>query len=267
MNNFNRIALLTIKDLIRQKSFFALLAVALLFILLLRSCYHGSYIVNGRPVDQTGVAFHASIVAFHLVAGGMFLMTTLLAMGVFSRDRSDGSMVMFLSKAVDRWQYMLGRIAGIWILATLFMFSLHLAIALIGLANTGAMNAGYLIASLICSINLLFAIALTCALSLFLPSVMAALFTLIVISVSFVSDGAYQLMQSEILRQMISGQGETSSWRLLFPKVYMFQDLASTWITGHLYQAMPPSYVWGNVLFYTVLLAAAALWRFYSSDI
>jgi ABC-2 type transport system permease protein len=267
MNNLARISGITVKDLMRQKSFYVLLAVAVVFVLLLRSCYHGHYVVNGRPVSPVSLAFHASLIAFHVVAAGMFLMTVMLSMGIFSRDRDDGSMVMFLSRAVDRWQYMLGRIVGTWILSTAFMFILHLTISLIALADTGTMIAGYLVASFLCSVNLLFAIVLTCALSLFLPNVMAALFTLIVIGVSFVSDGAYQLMQNEMVRHMTSGHYQASMWRILFPKVYMLQHLASTWITNQTFDIMPPVYVWSNILLYTVALAAAALWRFGQSEI
>lgn len=267
MNNLIRISLITIKDLMRQKSFYILLAVAVIFILLLRSCYHGNYMVNGRPVDQTSLAFHASVIAFHVVAAGMFLMTTLLSMGIFSRDLEDGSMVMLLSRAVDRWQYMLGRIAGTWVLSILFMFILHLTIMLIGLANTGTLITGYLTASLLCSVNLLFAIVLTCTLSLFLPNVVAALFTLMGIGVSFVSDGVYQLMHNEMVRQMISAEGQASLWRIIYPKVYMLQDFASTWMTKEAFEAMPPIYVLFNVLFFTAVLAVLALWRFYRSEI
>ena len=127
--------------------------------------------------------------------------------------------------------------------------------------------AGYLTASLLCSVNLLFAIVLTCALSFFLPNVVAALFTLIVVGVSFVSDGAYQLMQSEMIRHMVAGQSHASPWRILYPKVYMLQDLASTCITHRTFEVMPAVYVWSNVIFYTVALAVAALWRFYRSEI
>jgi ABC-type transport system involved in multi-copper enzyme maturation permease subunit len=267
MNNLARISVITVKDLMRQKSFYLLLAVAVVFILLLRSCYHARLFVNGRPVNQVSLAFHASLIAFHVVAVGMYLMTAMLSMGIISRDRDDGSMVMFLSHAVDRWQYLLGRIVGTWILSTAFMFILHLTISLVALANTGTMIAGFLTASLVCSVNLLFAIVLTCALSLFLPNVISALFTLVVIGVSFVSDGAYQLMQSEMIRHMLSGQSQASPWRIFFPKVYMLQHLASTWVTNQAFHVMPPVYVWSNVLFYTTALTAVALWRFHKSEI
>ena len=66
MINLIKIALFTIKDQMRQKSFYLLLAVAVLFILLIRSCYHGDYSVNGQKVDNISVAWHASLLVFHV---------------------------------------------------------------------------------------------------------------------------------------------------------------------------------------------------------
>ncbi|RJQ69981.1 MAG: ABC transporter permease [Desulfobacteraceae bacterium] len=267
MNNLIRISVITLKDQMRQKSFYILLAIAVVFVLLIRGCYKGDYAVNGRQVESAAVAWHASLIVFHFIAAAMFLMTSMLSMGIFSRDRDDGSMVMFLSRCVDRWQYVLGRIAGIWVLSTAFMFILHLTIFLIALANTGEMISGYLAASLLCSVNLLFAIVLTCALSLCLPNFVAASFTLMVIGISFISDGAYQVMKSELVRQMISSEGHVSLWRIVFPKVYMLQHYASTWITNKAFDSMPPVYVLANIVFYTGVMAAFALWRYSRSEV
>jgi ABC-type transport system involved in multi-copper enzyme maturation permease subunit len=267
MNNLTRISVITLKDQMRRKSLYLLLAIAVIFILLIRGCYQGDYFINGRHVESSTMAWHASLLLFHFIAAGMFLMTSMFSMGIFSRDRDDGSMVMFLSRPVDRWQYVLGRIVGTWVLSTTFMFILHLTIFLIVLAHTGEGIAGYLTASLLCSVNLLFAIVLTCFLSLFLPNVMAAIFTLGIIGISFLSDGAYQIMQSELIRQMLSGESSTSLWRIIFPKVYMLQHYASTSITNYAFDGMSPVYVWSNIVFYTGALLAAALWRFYRSEV
>ena len=267
MNNLIKIAFFTIKDQMRQKSFYLLLAIAVLFILLIRSCYHGDYSVNGQQVDNVSVAWHASLLVFHFIAAGMFLMTSMLAMGVFSRDSDDGSLVLFLSRSVDRWQYALGRIAGIWVLSAGFMFILHLTIFLIVLANTGGMIAGYLTASLLCSVNLLFAIVLTCFLSLYLPNFMAAIFTLGIICISFISDGAYQAMQTELVQLLISGDRPISTWRIFYPKVYMLQHYASTLISNTQFEGMGHMYTWLNIVLYTVVLAAAVLLGFCRREI
>jgi ABC-type transport system involved in multi-copper enzyme maturation permease subunit len=188
-------------------------------------------------------------------------------MSVFSRDRDDGSMVMFLSRSVDRWQYVLGRISGIWILSTAFMFILHLTIFLIVLSSTGGMVSGYLTASILCSANLLFAIVLTCLLSLYLPNFIAAIFTLGIIGISFISDGAYQAMQNELVKSVITGDTQLSLWRVIYPKVYMFQYYASTLISNNELEGMGPTYTWTNVALYTVVLAVAILWSFNRKEV
>ncbi|SPD73444.1 conserved membrane hypothetical protein [uncultured Desulfobacterium sp.] len=267
MINLIRIAFYTIKDQMRQKSFYLLLAVAVLFILLIRSCYHGDYSVNGQKLDNVSVAWHASLLVFHVIAGGMFLMTSMLSMGVFSRDSDDGSLVMFLSRPVGRWQYVLGRILGIWLLSTAFMFVLHLTIFIIVFVNTGGMITGYLTASLLCSINLLFAIVLTCFLSLILPNFMSAIFTIIIIAISFISDGAYQAMHSTLVRMFVSGEGTVATWRIYYPKVYMVQNYASTLISNKQFEAMGETNLWLNMGLYTTALAAIMLLDFSRREI
>jgi ABC-type transport system involved in multi-copper enzyme maturation permease subunit len=267
MSNLIRIAFFTIKDQVRQKSFYLLLAVAVLFILLIRSCYHGDYSVNGQKVDNLSVAWHASLLVFHVIAAGMFLMTSMLSMGVFSRDSDDGSLVMFLSRSVGKWQYVLGRIAGIWLLSAAFMFILHFTIFLIVLANTGGMIAGYLTASLLCSVNLLFAIVLTCFLSLYLPNFMAALFTLGIIGISFISDGAYQAMNNQLVQLFISGDSPVSTWRIFYPKVYMLQQNASTLISHNQFEGMGQMDAWLNIVLYTVTLVAVLLLDFHRREV
>ena len=67
MSNLIRIAFFTIKDQVRQKSFYLLLAVAVLFILIIRSCYHADYSVNGQKMDNVSLAWHASLLVFALL--------------------------------------------------------------------------------------------------------------------------------------------------------------------------------------------------------
>jgi len=234
MNNVIRIAVYTLRDQMRHKSFYALLGLSILFILTIRGCYDGGYSVNGKMVDNARVAWHVSKIVFHLIAVGMFLMVSMLSMKIFSRDQEDGSVVLFLSRSVFRWQYVLGRVAGTWALCSVFMFLLHLTIFLTVWAKTGAIIAGYLTASLVCSINLLFVIACTCFLSLFMPDFISALFTMGILFVGFISDGGYQIVNSDIVKSAApSGiYLEPALWRVLYPKVFMLQSYADTIISS-----------------------------------
>ena len=203
MNNVIKIAIYTMRDQMRHKSFYVLLGLSILFVLTIRGCYDSQYTVNGNLVDGATVAFHVSKIVFHLIAAGMFLMATMLSMRIFSRDHKDGSMVLFLSRYVFRWQYVLGRITGTWVLCLVFMFILHSTIFLTVWLKSGIIIAGYLTASLVCSINLLFVIACVCFLSLFMPDFISALFTMGILFVGFISDGGYQIINSDIVKSAI----------------------------------------------------------------
>ena len=189
MNNILKITVYTLRDQMRHKSIYVLLALSVFFILMIRGCYDGGFSVNGRMVDSTTVAWYVSKVVFHLITVGMFLMVAMLSMKTFTRDHEDGSMVLFLSRPVCRWQYILGRVFGTWILCLVFMFILHLTIFLTVWTKTGGIIPGYLTASLVCSLNLLFVIVCVGLLSLFLPDFISAMFTLGILFVGFISDG------------------------------------------------------------------------------
>jgi ABC-type transport system involved in multi-copper enzyme maturation permease subunit len=269
MNNVLKIAAYTIRDQMRHKSFYILLGLSILFILTIRGCYDGGYIVNGRIADTAAVAWYVSKIVFHLIAAGMFLMVAMLSMKIFSRDLEDGSAVLFLSRSVFRRQYVLGRMAGTWILCLVFMFILHLTVFLTVWAKTGVVVSGYLTASLVCSINLLFVTACVCLLSLFMPDFISALFTVGILMIGFISDGGYQIFSNEIVRSAFpsSIDWEIASWRLLYPKVFMLQAYADSIISKSEFHSMGPFHPLVNLVFYILLMTGLMLGVFNRKEI
>ncbi len=71
MNNVIKIMIYTMRDQMRHKSFYVLLGLSILFILMIRGCYDGGYNVNGKMVDTAVVAWHVAtkrtIVTFNLL--------------------------------------------------------------------------------------------------------------------------------------------------------------------------------------------------------
>jgi len=256
MNNVIKISIYTMLDQMRHKSFYVLLGLSILFILMIRGCYDGEYMVNGRMVDNTAVAWHVSKIVFHLITAGMFLMVSMLSMKIFSRDHEDGSVVLFLSRSVVRWQYVLGRITGTWVLCLVFMFILHLTIFLTVWVKTGTLISGYLTASVVCSISLLFVIACVCFLSLFMPDFISALFTMGILFVGFISDGGYQIFNSDIVRAAVhsSINPEPALWRVLYPKVFMVQAYADTLISKNEFHSMGSFHPVLNLSFFIFLI-------------
>ena len=254
MNKLIQTFLYTLRDQTRYKSFFILLAIAALFVFLVRGCYHMDYVVNGQKVDSVAFAQHVSNIVFQVICYGMFLMTTLLSMKLFSRDRNDGSTVMFLCRPVHRWQYVLGRILGTWMLCTLFMMTLHAVIFAITWSNTGQPVPGFLLASLVSSVNVLFITVTACLFSMFMPDFIAALACVGIIGIGFISETGYRIIQSDVFQAMSRGNVPTDSslWRILFPKINMLQFYAGTMINDDAFKGMGYFHPVINVLIYIV---------------
>lgn len=269
MNNVIKITIYTIRDQMRHKSFYVLLGLSILFILTVRGCYDGGYIVNGKMMDNVTFAWYFSKIVFHLIAVGMFLMVSMISIKIFSRDHEDGSLVLFLSRSVFRWQYVLGRVTGTWALCLIFMFILHLTIFLTVWAKTGTIISGYLTASLVSSINLLFVIACVCFLSLFMPDFISALFTMGILFVGFISDGGYQVINSDIVRSAVPSSVDLGPalWRVLYPKVFMVQAYADAIISKSEFRNMGSFHPLLNLSFFILLIMTLMLGCFNRKEI
>ncbi|MDF1590476.1 MAG: hypothetical protein P1P89_03085 [Desulfobacterales bacterium] len=269
MNNFTQITRYTIRDQMRHKSFYVLLGISILLVLMIRGCYNSEYMVNGKALDSIAVAWHVSRIVFQVIAAGMFLTAALLSMSIFSRDHADGSLVIFLSRSVFRWQYVFGRIIGTWILCLVFMFILHSTIFLTVWTKTGVIISGYLSASLISSLNLLFIIACVCLLSLFIPDFISVIFTLGILLVGFVSDGGYQIVNSDMLKSITPAvvNADPALWRILYPKVFMVQTYAGSFITKSEFNNMGPFHPLLNLFFFILLLMTLMLIRFNKKEV
>ncbi|MCU0609473.1 MAG: hypothetical protein MUF22_06890 [Chitinispirillaceae bacterium] len=259
MNNFAAITRYTILDQIRNRSFFIMLGIAMLFVMMIRGCYGGNYVVNGQVINNADVAWQVSKTVFQAIVVFMYLMTAMLSMKIFSRDADDGSMVFFLSRPIRRRDYVLGRVAGTWLLVTLFMFALHLTIFMTAWLKTGGMTPEFLVASLTVSINLLFIICCVCLLTLYMPDFVAALFTFGIVLAGFVSDGGHQLMKSALVKSMMQGDSSApvALWRLVYPKIFMVQAFADSIISNTAFSSLGPVHPVLNVALFCVILAAA----------
>lgn len=256
MNKLQIIISDTLLDQLKRRSFYVLLAVSVLLVLTIRSCYNVNYSINNQIVDPETIAWHASLFAFHLVGGLVLFMAVLLSMRLFKNDRHDGTMIFYLSRSVARWQYGLGRVAGVWLLSSMFMFCLHATIFFIVWSKSGEILPGYLIASLLCTINILFVILLTSILSFFMPGFICAMTVMAGVSLGFLSDGGHRILSSHVVKSMLmdSSTAAPSLWRSLYPKLLMVQEYAATFISHDYFQAFGPVHPVVNVLFYNAIL-------------
>ncbi|MBF0431244.1 MAG: ABC transporter permease [Fibrobacteria bacterium] len=263
MRNVFLIFTYTAKDRLRQKSFWVIAAIAVVFVLFMRGCYDAEFSVNGKELNSLTIAWHASKIIFHIVGGAILLITILLGMRLFPRDREDGGAVMIVGRPVARWQYALGRVLGVWMIASIFMFCLHLAIFLIVWNKTGGVLPGYLTASVICFLNILFVVNFVALLSFSFPGFASGLFAALVLVIGFVSASFFQVTQSKALQSALSGSLPTdvSWWRAIYPKTATLQYYASSFIGNESFTQMGSIHPILNVIAYTIITGLLLFWR------
>jgi ABC-type transport system involved in multi-copper enzyme maturation permease subunit len=268
-----RIAKYTLMDEVRQKSFIVMFVICALAILLVRGCYQGNFMVNGQTLDADTVIRVVSKVIFHMIAAGATLLTALLSMRVFRRDRDEGMQSCILSKPVTRRQYVAGKILGLWALSVIFMFILHGIVFILASITLKLVMPEYLLASLLCSFNLLFVVVAVLLFSLLMPDIIAFLCAMGIGIVSFVADGIFAISHSPMGQSMIQqpgSQSDLTGWKVvyyLWPKLSGTQQFASSLIGRDGFPGLLSIYPLINVLISVLILGALLFWRFGNEDI
>ena len=270
-----RITKYTLIDEVQQRSFVVMFVICATCVFLIRGCYHGNYMVNGQALDAGTIVRTLSKATFHVIGAGVMVITALLSMRIFRRDRNEGMQSCILSKPIARWQYVMGKVLGLWILSTLFMFILHSIVFLITSISLKVFMPEYLMASLLCSINLLFVVITVLLLSLLMPDIVAFLCVLGIGVVGFVADGIAAASHSQIAQAMLlqptgHPQSEITWWKVvyvLWPKLLGVQQLASSLIESKSSHGFGPLYPLINILVYCLILGALLFKRFRDEDV
>ena len=270
-----RIAKYTLIDEVRQKSFVIMFIICAICVFLIRGCYQGNYMVNGQYLDSVTVVRALSKLTFHIIGAGVMIIAALLSMRIFRRDRNEGMQSCILSKPVARWQYVTGKIIGLWALSVLFMFILHSIVFLISSLNLKVFMPEYLAASLLCSVNLLFVVIAVLLLSLMMPDIVAFLCILGVGVAGFVADGIAAVSQSQMAQSMMQQSGshpqsDLAWWKVvyyLWPKLLGVQQSASSLIGSESFHGFGSINPLINILIYCLILGALLFHRFRNEDI
>jgi ABC-type transport system involved in multi-copper enzyme maturation permease subunit len=268
-----KIAKYTLTDEVRQRSFIVMFVICVTLVFLMRGCYHGNYTVNGQDLDARAIVGSVSRATFHVIAVGVMLLTALFSMRVFRRDRDEGTQSSIFSKPITRWQYVIGKVLGLWVLSAFFMFILHAIIFLTASITLKVVMPGYLIASLICSFNLLFVVIAVLFFSLMMPDIAAFLCIMGIGIISFVADGLFAISHSPMVQAMMQQQGsqqDWTAWRVvyyLWPKLSGTQHFASSFIGSEGFSGFVYIYPLINILIYGLIFSALLFWRFRNEDI
>ena len=265
----------TLIDEVQQRSFVVMFVICALSVFLVRGCYQGNYTVNGQSLDAATIVRTLSKATFHVIGAVVMVITALLSMRIFSRDRNEGMHSCILSKPIARWQYVMGKVLGLWALSSLFMFILHSVVFLITSINLKVVMPGYLVASMLCSINLLFVVIAVLLLSLLMSDIVAFLSVLGVGLIGFVADGIAAASHSQIAQAMLQQstgqpQSDLTWWKVvyvLWPKLLGVQQLASSLIDSESSYGFSATYPLINVLLFCLVLGVLLFKRFGNEDI
>jgi ABC-type transport system involved in multi-copper enzyme maturation permease subunit len=232
----------TIIDEFRQRSVVIFIAACAAFMFVIRGCYKGSYVVNGKAFDAATIVSQAT---FHVVAAGVMMLAALMAMRIFKRERDDGTQAYLLSRPIARWHYLASKIAGLWLGSAASMLVLHGILCLLTFRNAPAGIPGNLAASLLCSVNLLLVVLAVMALSLWLPDFLAFLAILGVGVVSFIGHGVEAAARNPLVQSAMQQSGAQGAhgftwWKaawILWPKLGGLQVTASSLIGSESFSA------------------------------
>jgi ABC-type transport system involved in multi-copper enzyme maturation permease subunit len=275
LSPITRITKYTLIDEVQQRSFVVMFVICAICVFLVRGCYQGNYMVNGQTLDAATIIRTLSKATFHVIGAGVMVITALLSMRIFRRDRNEGMQSCILSKPIARWQYVMGKILGLWIVSTLFMFILHSIVFLITSINLKVFMPEYLLASLLCSINLLFVVIAVLLLSLLMSDIVAFLSVLGIGVVGFVADGIAAASHSQIAQAMLQQptghlQSDITWWKVvyvLWPKLLGVQQLGSLLIDSASNRGFGTIYPLINVFIYCIILGVLLFKRFRNEDI
>lgn len=265
----------TVFDEVRQKSLLALFLVCILFVFFSRGCYQGSYVENGQALNSGIMTGVISNMVFHGIASGMLIVAGVIAMRAFRRDREEGMLACILSKPIARWQYVAGKVVGLWVLGVIFMFILHGMVFMITSYHLKIFMPVYLAGSLLCTFNLLFIILAVLLLSLLMPDIVAFLCVLGVMAVSFIGDGVYAIIHSSLLQpimQQPAAQAQAElTWKHVvyyaWPKLAGTEQMASALISHQGFHGFGSVYPLINIIFYCLVLVFILGWCFRHAEL
>jgi ABC-type transport system involved in multi-copper enzyme maturation permease subunit len=269
--NFLKVTSFTITDDLHYKSFYILAVISVLLVLMLRGCFGSDMMMNGQALNNVEAKWYVAIGAFHFIAGAGILFGVLLAMRAFKRDAESGMMVMVMARPVKRIEYILAKVTGVWLLSYGLTFILHLTVYLLMFFNTGGRIPLFMPASLLVSVNVLFAISVVMFFSLVMPDIIAALLGLGITLVSYISDSIYAATQTELgkslMTQMQQGEMHVSWWRLLWPKIAGLQYFAVSIVKEGEFYVMGPVHPVINMFLYITLAVGLLYWKFSKEEI
>jgi ABC-type transport system involved in multi-copper enzyme maturation permease subunit len=201
----------------------------------------------------------------------MYGITGLLSKASLSAELKSGSALIFLTQPLSRVQYLLGKIAGLFLLSAGFLVVLSLIFYFSTRGRLDFSLMAILAGDAALALGLLFIIILVFWFSLFLPPLLAFAGAGLVYAVSLFHDFSYALPRFSPLTNppsTASVADPTLLWDVFWPKLGSLQALVSSGLLGQKDMAYPGPISPPLQLGICILLGYAVLqWQFRKKDL
>lgn len=184
MKKIFSIAHITVKRELRNKMVYILLGLALLLIFLARGCTAGKLTIEQGIVSPDQIIKMGIVITFNAILFWGLSLCGLLAMNTISRELSEETVVLTVTKPIKRSWFLLGKFLGVLFIVLINLMALNTGFLLLLYLKTGVVTLSIFSGLMVAFLNFILIISLILLFSLFLPRVISALLALIIYIVS-----------------------------------------------------------------------------------
>lgn len=247
------IAVVSIRENLRNKTVYFVFAAALFFILLGRGC-SGSFTASsdlpaGAVIGAPEVL--AMQIAFHIIVFWALVMCSLLSMGALSKEIEQGTIIITLARPVSRAVFAAGKLLSVLIISILNLFLLGIIFFVLFYLKIGYLNFNIFPSFSLAAFSLLLLSVLGMLLSLFVPRIIVPVISFIIYFMSVFTEMPYYY---EFLRKFGEPSASSHTLRTVLPRFGELQFLGASLISSSasIYDCLMP------VL--NVIIFSAACW-------
>jgi ABC-type transport system involved in multi-copper enzyme maturation permease subunit len=229
----------TIKEGLRNKLFYILLGVAVLFLLLVRGCMSGSMAINSEQLGPKQIADFGFILGFHVIIFWGLALAGLLSMGALPGDIESGIITVFISKPISRFQYLMGKFIGVSAVVLLNVAILGVGFFFLAFLRTGVWEFKFFISLGVFALNIFMLISFVFLVSLATARIIAMVLGIVAYIFSVGIDIVFYF---DKIRMVF----ENSSSKFLFVILKVFYFVFPQWGSTQFYAASFVSEIFGN---------------------
>lgn len=258
MRSIWTVAQIEIIESLRNRIFYVLIALSLLFIVLGRGCNPGRITNAGLLISPSTRQQIAMSFIFHGVVFWSLSLCSLLASSALPKELEQKTIIMVLCRPVRRASFLAGKLLGVLIIASFNLFLMGSIFISLFYYDAGYFNIKIYAGLLLMVLNMLFIAQMGFMLSLLLPRILVPMIGLVVYSMSIWIEMPYYFNR---LKAVWEPSAVMKIIHMIFPKIGALQLLGESMLysTPPLYDCLISA---GNILIYSTLLWMIGLYAF-----